>query len=162
MASDGILVSMETNGMAIDSRDLERDLGFLTNDVARLLRRGFDRRAQKRGITRAQWFVLAHLHRKDGQRQSDLAEELDMELAPLGKLLERLEAGGWVRRETDPHDRRVTRVYKTGKINPHMDILRAEAEALYAEAFVGLDDRERSSVIDLLFRLRVNLLNVEE
>jgi len=148
--------------MTTPDRDLERDLGFLTNDVARLLRRGFDRRAQKLEITRAQWFVLAHLHRQDGRRQSALAEELDMELAPLGKLLERLEAGGWIRRDTDPNDRRATRVFKTNRIDPFVDTLRAEAEALYAEGFAGFDDGERSSVIELLFRLRVNLLNAEE
>ena len=152
---------MEMKTIASPQRDLTQDLGFLSNDIARLLRRGFDRRAQKLGITRAQWFVLAHLHRSNGQKQSALAHELDMELAPLGKLLNRLEAGGWIRREEDRDDRRATRVFKTDRIDSDMEKLRAEAAALYAEAFAGFDDRERADTIGLLCRLRSNLLNGE-
>lgn len=138
--------------------EIERDLGFLVHDVARLLRRGFDRRVRRLGITRAQWFVVAYLHRKDGQRLKDLADELDMGIAPLGKLLDRLEVGGWVTRSTDPDDRRVTRVHKTGKMNEFLAEMRSEAQSLYDSAMIGMSGNEKRSFVDLLVRARANLL----
>ncbi|HPE31662.1 MAG TPA: MarR family transcriptional regulator, partial [Parvularculaceae bacterium] len=81
---------------------IEHNPGYLINDVARLLRREFDRRVKHIGLTRAQWFVLAHLYRNDGRTQRALADELDMEPAPLGRLIDRLEESGWVRRAPAP------------------------------------------------------------
>ena len=138
--------------------EIERDLGFLVHDVARLLRRGFDRRVRRLGITRAQWFVVAYLHRKDGQRLTDLADELDLGIAPLGKLLDRLEAGGWVTRSTDPGDRRVTRVHKTGKMNEFLAEMRSEAQSLYESTMIGMSVNEKRAFVDLLVRARANLL----
>lgn len=153
---------MDSNrGAGAAQHDLERDLGFLIHDVARLLRRAFDRRVKRLGITRAQWFVLAYLHRKDGQRQRDLAEELDMEIAPLGKLLDRLEAGEWIRRRTDPDDRRVTRVYKTEKIDPYLTEMRSEAHQLYAAVMVRMSEGQKELFLDFLAGMRASLLEGE-
>ena len=44
----------------------EESIGFLISDVSRLLRRNFDKRAQKIGLSRAQWQVLAWLKRNEG------------------------------------------------------------------------------------------------
>ena len=46
--------------------NLERNFGFLVNDVARLLRTTFDRRVRALDLTRSQWWVLNHLFRQDG------------------------------------------------------------------------------------------------
>ena len=67
--------------------NLERNFGFLVNDVARLLRTTFDRRVRALDLTRSQWWVLNHLFRQDGVTQSDLAEILDIEKATLGRFL---------------------------------------------------------------------------
>lgn len=151
-------MSMDSkDGEAEPQADLERDLGFLVHDIARLLRLGFDRRVRRLGITRAQWFVVAYLHRKDGQRQKDLAEELDMEIGPLGKLLDRLEAGGWVTRRIDPTDRRVTRVFKTNKIDPMLAEMRDEAHALYDAGMATIPSARREQLVDLLVEMRRNL-----
>jgi DNA-binding MarR family transcriptional regulator len=89
--------------------DLSRNFGFLLNDVARLMRTAYDRRIRKLGLTRAQWWVLTHLYRSNGVTQTELAETLEIEKPTLGRLLDRLEAKGWVRREHDASDRRVWR-----------------------------------------------------
>ena len=80
--------------------DLSRNFGFILNDVARLLRTAFDRRVKSLGLTRAQGWVLNHLFRNDGVTQSELADILQVEKATLGRLLDRLETKGWVRRES--------------------------------------------------------------
>ena len=76
--------------------DLERNFGFLLNDVARLMRTTFDRRVKAMGLTRSQWWVLTHLFRNDGTTQAALADILEVERPTLGRLLDRLEAKGLV------------------------------------------------------------------
>jgi hypothetical protein len=50
---------METKSNMINSDELERSLGFLIHDIARMMRLDFERRVRLSGLTRAQWFVLA-------------------------------------------------------------------------------------------------------
>ena len=90
---------METKKQGNTPIELNRSLGFLVHDVARLMRRAFDRRAKHLGLTRSQWFVVAHLYRTDGQTQRHLADELDMQRAPLSKLLDRISKGNELKRK---------------------------------------------------------------
>ena len=53
--------------------DPEVSVGFLINDVSRLMRAWFDARAQDFGLTRAQWRVLVHLAARQGINQRSLA-----------------------------------------------------------------------------------------
>ena len=85
-------------------------------EVARLMRTAYDRRIRKLGLTRAQWWVLTHLYRSNGVSQTELAETLEIEKPTLGRLLDRLQAKGWVRREHDASDRRVWRVHLTDEV----------------------------------------------
>ena len=92
------------------------NLGFLVHDVARLMRVAYDRRARALGLTRSQWWVLNYLYFNEGITQSALADLLDVEKPTLGRLLDRLEAKGWIARQADRHDRRAKRVYLTGEV----------------------------------------------
>jgi DNA-binding MarR family transcriptional regulator len=103
--------------------DLERGLGFLLNDVSRLMRQRFDERARRLGLTRAQWRVLGHLRRYEGINQGALAELLEVETVTLGRHIDRLEDAGWVERRRDPSDRRVWRLHLAEKSRPMIDRL---------------------------------------
>ena len=54
--------------------DPDRSLGVLVSDVARLLRRNFDRRLQSLGLTQAQWRAIVNVSRTEGMNQVALAE----------------------------------------------------------------------------------------
>jgi len=153
---------METKQQENKPKDLSRSLGFLVHDVARLMRRAFDRRVKHLGLTRSQWFVVAHLYRTDGQTQQHLADELDMQRAPLSKLLDRLESGGWVERRADPDDRRANRVYITNKIDSLMLEGLSVGEILTAEIFSGIDDDAREEFLNILVQAKSNLLAIEQ
>ena len=75
----------------------ENDLGFLINDVARLIRRAFDQRAQGCQLTRAQWQVLAFLFHNEGSNQATVADALDVEPITLSRHIDR-----WKRLATCP------------------------------------------------------------
>ena len=140
--------------------DLSRNFGFLLNDVARLMRTVYDRRVKSLGLTRSQWWVLNHLFRGDGVTQTELAETLEIEKPTLGRLLDRLEAKGWVRREDDATDRRAWRVYLTDEVGPAMRELRAVAAELRRDALAGLSAAERERFVDTLLAIKSNLTKI--
>jgi DNA-binding MarR family transcriptional regulator len=141
--------------------DLSRNFGFLLHDVSRLMRTTFDRRVKGLGFTRSQWWVLTHLFRMGGATQSELAEVLEVEKPTLGRLLDRLEAKGWVRREADAADRRVKRLYLTDEVEPTIKAMRAVAAEVRRQALAGLSPEEQERFVDTLLRLKANLSGAE-
>jgi MarR family transcriptional regulator for hemolysin len=141
--------------------DLSRNYGFLLNDVARLLRNAYDRRVRSLGLTRSQWWVLNQLFRNPGLNQSELAEILEIERPTLGRLLDRLEAKGWVRREHDARDRRAWRVHLTEAVEPTLRTLRKVAAELMRDALAGLSAGERERFVDTLLAIKANLARMQ-
>ena len=144
----------------MEPENLDRNFGFILNDVSRLMRTTFDRRAKSIGLTRSQWWVLVPLYRRDGLVQAELAEILEIERPPLGRLLDRLENKGWLRRQADPKDRRVKRVYLTDEVKPAMKSLRRIAADLRQQVLEGLNKDEREQLVDTLIHMKTNLLNL--
>jgi MarR family transcriptional regulator for hemolysin len=137
--------------------DLSRNFGFILNDVARLMRTTFDRRVKALGLTRSQWWVLNHLFRNDGVTQSELADILEVKKATLGRLLDRMEQKGWVRREGHAGDRRAKRVFLTDEVEPAIKTMRAAAAEVRREAMSGLSSAQQDQFVDTLLAIKVNL-----
>jgi MarR family transcriptional regulator for hemolysin len=136
-------------------------VGVLLVDVARLLRRNFNRRAQALGLTQPQWQALARLSQNQGMNQACLADLLEVQPITLTRLIDRLEAAGWVERRPDPADRRVQRLYLTIKAEPLLDDMRALAAETREEAMQGLSDRQRKQLIQFLQTIKGNLVRAE-
>jgi MarR family transcriptional regulator, transcriptional regulator for hemolysin len=135
-------------------------IGVVISDVARLLRTAFDRRVRRLGITRDQWLVLTRLHRHPGASQSELAEMLEVERASAGRMIDRLEANGWVERRVQRGDRRIKRVYLTPEAERvHRRIWRV-AEATVEDALAGLSAQESAQLRKLLARVKGRLVAV--
>jgi DNA-binding MarR family transcriptional regulator len=141
--------------------DLTRNYGFLLNDVARMLRHAYDRRVRELGLTRSQWWVLNQLFRHPGINQSELAEILEIRKPTLGRLLDRMQAKGWVRREHDAADRRAWRVHLTAAAEPAMRELRAAAAELRRDALTGLSAAQREQLVDILLAMKANLAKMK-
>ena len=137
--------------------NIDRNFGFILHDVARLLRNTFDRRIKDLGLTRSQWWVLTHLFRHDGITQSELAEWLEIERPTLGRLLDRLEANGWVTRAADTQDRRAKRIFLTNEFNPAMRAMRTIAAGVRSDALLGLNPDEQEAFVDTLLTIKANL-----
>jgi MarR family transcriptional regulator for hemolysin len=141
--------------------DLSRNFGFILHDVARLLRTTFDRRVKSLGLTRSQWWVMNHLFRNDGANQSELADILDVEKATLGRLLDRLEQKGWIRRKADAGDRRVKRVFLTEEVEPALKAMRAAAAELRRDALAGVSTEDQKRFVDALLAVKANLSRMD-
>jgi len=141
--------------------DLSRNFGFILNDVARLMRTTFDRRVKALGLTRSQWWVLNHLFRNDGATQSELADILEVEKATLGRLLDRMEQKGWIRRESHAEDRRAKRVFLTDEVEPALKAMRAAAAEVRRDALSGLSTAQQEQFVDALLAIKANLSRPE-
>ena len=150
------------NGQSIFDEDLDRSLGFLLNDVARLMRTRFDRQARDLGLTRAQWRVMMYLRRHEGARQNELAGLLEVENVTLGRHIDRLEESGWVERRSDPSDRRAWLLYLADKSMPILDKLAVVLIETRETALTGFSAQERDDLIETLLRIKVNLADADE
>ena len=137
--------------------DPNQSFGFVIHDIARLLHRNFDRRAQSLGLTRAQWSVLVHLRRQDGMRQIDLANLLEVQPISLSRLIDRLVKSGGVERRSDPEDRRANRIFLTEKVKPLLGRLLELGKETREEALAGIPKEERDRFMKTLLRIRANI-----
>lgn len=136
---------------------MKASIPFLIGDVARLMRRRFDERARRLGVTRAQWKVLFTLSREEGLNQGALAERIEVEPITLCRMIDRLEEAGLVERRRDPADRRAWRIFLTGKAHPVIADLRALADDLTETALTEIDAADRDRLADTLRAIHANL-----
>lgn len=138
-----------------------RGLGFLVAEVSRLMRRQFDHRARRLGLTRAQWLFISRLAREPGCTQNELAERLQLEKITVSRHAVRLEAAGWITRRAHDQDARAYRLWPTERalrMNERLAVLAAE---LREEYLVGIPDLRRQSLMDDLQLIRNNLLALD-
>ena len=136
--------------------------GYLLNDVTLLFRKHFDRRAVKFGLTRAQWRATKMLYHREGLRQTELAEFLEMEPIAVGRVIDRLQAAGFVERRADPKDRRAWRLYTTEQSRVIIDDMELIARELRKDATRGIDYAELEQALAVIGRLKDNLLALEQ
>jgi MarR family transcriptional regulator for hemolysin len=142
------------------SLHINREFGFLLNDVARMIRTFADQEARRYGMTRAQWVVLARLEQNEGLKQADLAELLDIQPITLTRLVDRLCDSGLIERRADPNDRRAKRLFLTPQAKPVMDRLDALATSMLTDVLEGLDTAKVKSLIADLSGVRENLRRI--
>jgi MarR family transcriptional regulator, transcriptional regulator for hemolysin len=144
------------------SPDDEHYIGYSITDVGRLMRTVFERRVRAFGLTRSPWMVIARVYQRPDLSQSAIADILEIEKAPAGRLIERMEAKGWLERRGDASDRRVNRLHLT----PEGERLHAAiwpiAEATVDEALGELSVDERRRLTRLMARVKTTLQRLAE
>jgi DNA-binding MarR family transcriptional regulator len=142
--------------------DDQHFIGYTITDVGRLLRTVFERRVRDFGLTRAQWLIIARLHRRPGLSQSEIADLLEIEKAPAGRLIERMEAKNWLQRRSDAKDKRINRLFLTNKGNRLHAAIWPIAEATVEDALANLSPEERQRLSGLMARVKMTLQALAE
>jgi len=137
--------------------DLNRQLGFLLKDTSRRYTRRFEERAQALSLTLPQCRALLHLENNEGVSQKRLSELTELDPMTLVRILDRMEADGWVQRRFDPADRRAHTLWLTPKSKPVLDHIADIIAETRAETLHGLSNDERAALIELLGRVHANL-----
>ena len=138
--------------------DLEKRFGFLVVDVGRLYGKRYDELAKSSlELTRAQCRMIAYLAHYGDMNQARLAELLEVAPISAGRLLERMEEGGWVTRTPNPDDRRELLVSLTPKAEGVLTRARRVGDDVQAEALAGFTPEEAELFSAMLQRVRANL-----
>lgn len=135
----------------------EQSLGFALGDLVRLIRRDFLAKAQEYRLTPELWRLLYCLDRDEGCSQRQLATVLGVTPVTLGRMVDRLEATGLVRREADPADRRTSRLFLTRAAAAPVSRMQELVEETRRRAFRGLSGTEQAQFWRLLAVVRDNL-----
>ena len=137
--------------------NLENDFLLPLYDVVRHMLTYADQMARFRGMTRAQWAVLAELERRPSMCQNELAGVVGLSPITIGRVVDRLEALGLVERYTDPEDRRIWRLVLTpaaGSVLRDIDRYRVKLHHVMAN---GIDPAVLNAMLVGLSRMRENL-----
>ncbi len=137
------------------------DMNFLftLGELARLVRAYADRQAARYGITRAQWAVLAKVERFEGMKQTELAEQMEMQPITLTRLIDRLCDAGWIERRSDDSDRRVNRLYLKKAAKPLLAKLSGLRSELTETALEGIGPAEAQRLLAQLETVKENVRN---
>ena len=140
----------------------EKHIGWLVADVARMTRTVFDRRVRALGLTRPQWLALVRLKRRPGCSQSELADMMEIEKAPLGRIVDRLTEKGWIERRADAQDRRINRIYLTDRGERVYAAISPISVSTVEDALVELSAQDREHLSRLLFVVKATLTGMVE
>lgn len=132
-------------------------LGFLLNDVARLLRQRFDAESASSGMTLASCRLMGQIYRTPGRQPAELALDLELSAVVVLRLIERLERRGMVVRVPDPNDRRAKLVHLTDAADPLIDGLFAAADRTWEHVMAAVSPQDVLELQRILEQLRHSL-----
>jgi MarR family transcriptional regulator, transcriptional regulator for hemolysin len=130
-----------------------RNFGYLLKDLGRLYTRRFEERAQTLQLTLPQCKALGYLSRNEGISQTRLAELAEIDPMGMVRILDYMEAEGWVERRADPNDRRARCLYTKSKARALLDEIWQLADATRTEFLGDLSQEECARLIDMLERI---------
>src|SRR3954466_5449466 len=145
--------------MPMPRGSVDMHLLFTLGEVQRLVRAYADKEAARYGITRAQWAVLAKVERAEGLKQTELAEQMEMQPITLTRLIDRLCDNGWIERRSDHTDRRVNRLYLRKAARSLLGKLSGLRSELTATALEGISASDAHRLLAQLEAIKENVRN---
>ncbi len=139
--------------------DQQHNALSLIGEVSHLIRRNFNRRARDFGLTQPQWRAIVVLRRSEGMNQATLADVLEIQPISLARLIDRMEASGWIERRPNPKDRRSIQLFLSEKAGPILEELGLAAAEIHETATAGLSTEENDALLAVLGRIKLNLHN---
>lgn len=114
------------------------------------------------GLYRGQPPILAALLERDGRTHSDLAAVLRIQPATVTKMVRRMEQAGFVTRQPDPDDQRISRVYLTAAARSIQADMVQISQTLAEETLQGFRPEEIILLRRFLIQMRENLVRAND
>ncbi|MGI2031605.1 MarR family winged helix-turn-helix transcriptional regulator [Rhizobium panacihumi] len=119
------------------------NFGNVLGQASRQWRRALDLRLRPFGLTDATWLPLLQLSRASApMRQKDLAEALFLDSSSVVRLLDALQASGFIERREHPEDRRVKTIILTDAAHEVLTKVNQVASEVRYQVLSGLSDEE--------------------
>lgn len=131
-------------------------MSYVTDGAMKRITEAFGQRLQGSGITRIQWIALYYIqdHEKISQRQ--LAHLMNISDSSAGRLLDRLQRDGHVRRVPSKKDRRVTLIELTEEGKEVIEELLPIGTEFQDKLMTGIEEREMEIFQSVLERMVQN------
>ncbi|MDO4357584.1 MAG: MarR family transcriptional regulator [Clostridia bacterium] len=134
--------------------------GFLITQIKQVQGRVFERMLAEAGIDEfngAQGRILFVLWQQEGLPIVELSARTGLAKTTLTSMLDRMEAAGHIRRTSDPHDRRVTRISLTESARALSDRYEAVSDRMADRFYEGFAGEEIDAFEGYLRRVLDNL-----
>lgn len=148
------MISMETN--ATKTRQLpplESHLGYWLRRVSNAVSGMFARALQEKQTSVAEWVLLRELHERGQTAPGELADSLGLTRGAVSKIVDKLDAKGWIQTETKEGDSRFRMLSLTRTGRRSLPVLAEIADQNDARYFACLSAREKSTLRELLAKI---------
>ncbi len=129
-------------------------LGFLLNDLSKMVTQIWDSRMKHANLTRSQWRAIGHVSRTPGITQIDLAEALGVGRMAVTGIVDRLEKKKLLTRKLDSSDRRVKKIYCTTKARKLLPSMQNVGDIVLKDMTADLTDRQLQQLISGLQKMQ--------
>ena len=139
---------------------VDNAIGFWIHRVYQASRNEMYRAFREHGeeVTPEQWAVLIRLWERDGCTQSELSDDTFRDQPTMSRILAGMEQRSWLKRQADPDDARVRKVYLTRSGRELKQKLVPVAERLVGRMVAGIDERALKQTRAALRQMFENLL----
>jgi len=138
------------------------DLDYLIVEVCREHRLRAHTLFRALGLYRGQPAILVALAEQDGRTHSELAAMLRIQPATVTKMVRRLEQAGFVTRQPEPDDQRISRVYLTAAARSVHARIAQVTRTLGEETLRGFTPEEIALLRRFLVQMRDNLVRAND
>ena len=139
-------------------REFEESLGYWIFTASYAIETALNEELAPLGITHRQVQILGALAAHGEASQTELAETLRIEPSGVVRLLDRMERAGWIRRESDPADRRKKIIRPTEKAEPLWKQIKARGMRAKDRGLRGISPEQVAATREVLKQIRQNLM----
>ena len=97
------------------------------------------------GVTQGQLPVLCCLNEKEGQTQSELCKNIQVEQPTMANTLRRMERDGLICRSPSEHDGRQSQIFISSDVRPLLDALQAKRDEVVSWMLRDMTVEERDT-----------------
>jgi len=115
----------------------------------------------KFNLNYGQVFILSKIYENDSINQHKLCEEYSLDKAGVGRILKKLEEKNFIKRKSDPEDKRSKIIYLTKKSKEIKTIFFKLFDKIEEQIKKDLSEDEIDTLINLLKKVQVNLDTLE-
>ncbi|WP_028561950.1 MarR family winged helix-turn-helix transcriptional regulator [Paenibacillus pinihumi] len=136
--------------------ELDHSIGFLLGIAERRLIQLFTMRMKQYDLFPEQWAVLHRIRQKDGMIQKEIGEKSQKDKPTTTRILDALEAKGFITKKPGLNDRRSFQVYITDSGIEAADAIRPIEQKVISDVTNVLSDFEYEQLAAMLTKLGKN------